>query len=480
MTASENPSGIAAEIDFRTGGNQRAFERTGFSVEESFGTWTLGTESSIVIPRSGDPVAAELSITLRPCLAGGSASEQRLKVQVNGCEVYSGKLKVATAIRLSLPAVIFAGNRNIALTFEHPDAIVPAFVTASSDTRRLGFQFERLSLRQKGHLPVPAITPTDAGRQPASPVPPKDAEVHVGKDGWLFLTGGTNEALRYYTDPDYFTDAHAQKWVDLLIARRERLAGRGIRYLHIAAPDKISVYPEMFDGDLPGFSRHPIRLLQAGLDARGQSDVLINPFDAFSASAQKETLYLKTDTHWSYYAGVMVLAMVTERLGQPRNPDLSQRMKHVYHHTWDLGAKVTPPAPEEYFWIKTAPTVERFYANDLAVNFEKNAKQGKPVLHGSVNVAFRNSDPAAIQQTVVIFGDSFMDFQDSNTTVIFAENFREVHFIWSPRIDYSYVERVGAGVVITETAERFMISIPKDDYDVVKEGVASLAFYERT
>jgi hypothetical protein len=208
--------------------------------------------------------------------------------------------------------------------------------------------------------------------------------------------------------------------------------------------------------------------------------VLINPLDAFSASEQKETLYLKTDTHWSYYAGVMVLAMVTERLGQPRNPNLSQRMKHVYHHTWDLGAKVTPPAPEEYFWIKTAPTVERFYANDLAVNFEKNAKQGKPVLHGSVNVAFRNSDPAAIQQTVVIFGDSFMDFQDSNTTVIFAENFREVHFIWSPRIDYSYVERVGAGVVITETAERFMISIPKDDYDVVKEGVASLAFYERT
>jgi alginate O-acetyltransferase complex protein AlgJ len=70
---------------------------------------------------------------------------------------------------------------------------------------------------------------------------------------------------------------------------------------------------------------------------------------------------------------------------------------------------------------------------------------------------------------VVIFGDSFMDFQDSNPTVIFAENFREVHFVWSPSIDYAYVARVGAHIVISETAERFMISVPTDDYDIVQD-----------
>ena len=35
--------------------------------------------------------------------------------------------------------------------------------------------------------------------------------------------------------------------------------------------------------------------------------------------------------------------------------------------------------------------------------------------------------------------------------------------------DYAYVARVGAHIVISETAERFMISVPTDDYDIVRD-----------
>ena len=64
-----------------------------------------------------------------------------------------------------------------------------------------------------------------------------------------------------------------------------------------------------------------------------------------------------------------------------------------------------------------------------------------------------NDNADAIDKRLVIFGDSFMDFQESTTTIVFAEQFRETHFVWSSRIDYGYAARVEADIVMTETAE---------------------------
>jgi hypothetical protein len=239
--------------------------------------------------------------------------------------------------------------------------------------------------------------------------------------------------------------------------------------LHIAAPDKISVYPDYLDMKLPNLQRHPIRLLEQLLIASGQEELVVNPLGAFAAHEMRGSMYLKTDTHWSYYAGLVVLEMVLHRIGTPRQIDISARQRHSYTHVFDLGGKLQPQISEETFAIPTLPCVERFHANALATLFEQNIKRKQPVTHGGINVAFRNSSADAVDQVVVIFGDSFMDFQASNATVIFAEHFREVHFVWSASIDYAYVARVGADIVISETAERFMIAVPGDDYDIAAD-----------
>jgi hypothetical protein len=60
-----------------------------------------------------------------------------------------------------------------------------------------------------------------------------------------------------------------------------------------------------------------------------------------------------------------------------------------------------------------------------------------------------------------------MEFRPSNTTYLFAENFREVHFVWSPSVDYSYIARADATLVLTELAERFMVSLPDDQFNLL-------------
>jgi hypothetical protein len=295
------------------------------------------------------------------------------------------------------------------------------------------------------------------------------SEVQIGLDGWLFLTGGSNQALRYYTDPNYFTDEHRDRWIDLLRRRLTTLSSRNVRFLHIFAPDKLSIYPEKFAQPLPAFNCHPIRPVTEQWDELGLPPVLINPAPAMFADPAKDRFYLKTDTHWTLYAGLLVLQSVLDRLGVKRAATLKGR--HFLRHSFarDLGHKLEPPVREESISVPPLATVRRTHANLIAAKFEQNLKAGLPVVHRGVNVTFQNDDPSALDEVVVIFGDSFMDFQPSNTTYLFAESFREVHFIWSANIDYSYVGRVDATLVITEIAERFMITVPDDQFDLNAE-----------
>jgi hypothetical protein len=44
----------------------------------------------------------------------------------------------------------------------------------------------------------------------------------------------------------------------------------------------------------------------------------------------------------------------------------------------------------------------------------------------------------------------------------FARWFEKYHFIWSPAIDWAYVEAQGADIVIGQTIERFLDQVPMD------------------
>ncbi len=49
--------------------------------------------------------------------------------------------------------------------------------------------------------------------------------VHIGRDGWLFLAAGSNEALRLLTDQDLFVADDACKWAAKLSERKKKRIG---------------------------------------------------------------------------------------------------------------------------------------------------------------------------------------------------------------------------------------------------------------
>ena len=66
----------------------------------------------------------------------------------------------------------------------------------------------------------------------------------------------------------------------------------------------------------------------------------------------------------------------------------------------------------------------------------------------------------------MLFGDSYAHFTPIMLTIMLAETFREVHFVWSASIDWGYVERARPDLVIVEIAERFMLRVPDDTFDL--------------
>lgn len=275
----------ALPIDFTSDGNFSQIRSSGFSQQEELGAWSMGLESTITLPLPAARDGLALSLSVCPCLVPGQNSDQGLEIVIGGACVYRARLRDWTNIEVGLPRELLGDSPTVDISFRHPDAVMPLLGRQVEDTRELAFMFQRLDVAP-GNAAVEVSAPSPA--RAAAPLRPvgesKQAEVVSGPDGWLFLVGGSNNALRYYTDPTYFDEAKADAWAAVLGARFQRLSAMGVRYLHIAAPDKISVYPEYVPVPLPNFAWHPIRLLSARMPAGLRERVLIDPLPAFRAA----------------------------------------------------------------------------------------------------------------------------------------------------------------------------------------------------
>lgn len=292
------------------------------------------------------------------------------------------------------------------------------------------------------------------------------SDVCVGTDGWVFLIGGSNNALDFYsTNTTPFTGDICDAWRDLLLRRADRLASIGSRYFHLIAPEKLSVYPEYFPGDLDLAVRPASRILAKDCDPRLRS-ILIDPVNYFAkVKARNHKLYWKTDTHWTYVGCFAAYQLLMAVAGLPGNGDLLARPFHEGEIVLDLGGKLDPPVKELARFYRPLVHSRRISANPLVQFQEATSRFSEFELHMGTSVIYRNDSDSAIDAKVVLFGDSFSEYRPHLLTGMLAETFRETHFLWTSDIDYDYVARVGADIVVSESAERFMGRAPRDDVD---------------
>jgi alginate O-acetyltransferase complex protein AlgJ len=293
--------------------------------------------------------------------------------------------------------------------------------------------------------------------------------VEEGLDGWLFLTGGNNQVLRQYTDPNFFTVAAAENWLALLEKRKCRLLALRADYYHLLAPDKMSVFPKMFGRPLDSFDAHPISKLMA-LAGGSSEKFIIDPTQVLSRTGDRFQTYFKTDTHWTIWGAYLAYALTCKRMGVPDDQILSfeGRMFTTNLQSFDLGSKLSTSVKEDNIFTPLPPHVRRVKTSRIVDLTEEAERTGgkPPGMHNGISVVYQNEAPAAVPRRLVIFGDSFSGYQPSSMTALFAETFAETHYIWSTNIDYDYVERAKPDIVLTEVAERFMIVLPDDTFNL--------------
>ena len=294
-----------------------------------------------------------------------------------------------------------------------------------------------------------------------SPPDPAD-DLYEGRDGWLFLTRGNNRVLEQYGRPGV-SRRTLWRWRRIIETRRRACARLGALYLHAVAPEKLTIYPDLAEGLTFDPARAPALRLARWLTGSPGARAWVDLVGPLRAARDGPPLYLRTDTHWTHRGCDIAHRAILARMGLPPRADLEARREAgPVPFSGDLGRKFGPHRTETAPGSAFASGARRTYANGLLTEMEALGRGGDA--HLGTHAVFRNGDPGADPRRLVIFGDSYAQHTAhspvATLTALFADRFREVHFLWSTGIDWHYLEGVRPDFVLAEIAERFLIDLP--------------------
>ncbi|MCJ2033910.1 alginate O-acetyltransferase AlgX-related protein [Methylobacterium sp. J-068] len=290
------------------------------------------------------------------------------------------------------------------------------------------------------------------------------AFIHEGRDGWLFLTAGSNNVIGQFSD----SPAMKQRlldWKALLIARARRCDSLGTTYQHVIVPEKLTVYDHRLKGlEIDQRLSPALRLRQSLIWHPLVRRACVDLVDAFRRRSRSEDLYFRTDSHWSFAGRMLAYRTLCQSLGAVAREDMPERPFVEQAFQGDLGGQMVPPQSESARFYDLRRDAVRHYASPIVE--KREAMHAIETLHVGAHVIYRNASPEADPRRLVLFGDSYSHFAPSMWTIMLAETFREVHFIWSTSIDWRYVERTMPDILVTQIAERFMFQVPDDTFDL--------------
>lgn len=283
-----------------------------------------------------------------------------------------------------------------------------------------------------------------------------DGVAIVGRRGHLFLYGGSNNNLAMYRGEIGMAPDWSEQWRELIDDRLSSARAAHRALCCLVVPDKLAVYADLFPQDLEtGGPRPVIRLIeQAALP-------LLYPCNALRDARAEGDTYMMTDSHLTVEGNRLLAQATIEALGaRPELLDEIPVAQLQQFASGDLGQHFAPPIMEVHQHLAAASASTIVFDNWPAVS-----RAGGHI--GTLRIFRRDDAPDA--RTVVVFGDSygFGDEAYPGLSWFLAQVFREVHFVWVPfGWDPDYLDRVGAELVVCQTAERFIARVPRRRVDV--------------
>ncbi len=285
-----------------------------------------------------------------------------------------------------------------------------------------------------------------------------NANVEIGKDGWLYYDNENNLEIAKGGYPN-FDESHLKQYVADQIEISKRLAAQNIDYVLILPPSKVSIYPEFIASGNYEVGKTPTDIFANYLEAN--SDIkIIRLKETFLAKKEnsEENLFFKTDSHWSYTGRYIAYKKIISDLnnwqlvnGDNLSVEFTEREKVI----GDLSKLIGPiklsgeRISEEVRNIKilNPKAIELIKGNEL---YDKmfSLAESKDV-KGRLCRIFKNEQVEG--KNVLIYGDSMLG---QCLLEAFAENFSSETFIWDYKIDADMVNLIKPDVVILDISER--------------------------
>lgn len=277
-----------------------------------------------------------------------------------------------------------------------------------------------------------------------------DDSAIVGRSGYLFLHQGGNSLLAQYSSN--LDQRKLNGWIEKIVQRNDFCKTLGVDFFQIIVPEKQSVMPEYYPSDI-GF---PTPLLLALTETMSSQDFYLDLNKIFRDNFVFENLssFRQVDTHLSLHGATAVISILMEKFGNA--PDIWPKKTDEKIMGGDLGnkffsghisEKVIFPLFDDWDFGNITPRLEESFDPKIG--------------HSGV---FRRwiCDSPVYKKRVLIFGNSV--FERGGTPLGLSwwcsRIFEETIFVWSSDVDFDLIKKRNPDVVICQTVERFLVSVP--------------------
>lgn len=293
---------------------------------------------------------------------------------------------------------------------------------------------------------------------------PSDA-VHVGKDGWCFVT--RNQNVDIATGAHVIAEETMKKIADYQQAVSDHYRSLGKEYYLLLIPSKASVYPEFLAGGDFTVSETTVDRLTDYLTTHTDVNV-INLKGTLTEHKSENQLYLKTDTHWNSYGSYIGYKAIMERLYRDgtieKTVDFDPKLvpgKTVQGDLSDMiGSGALPPEEQLVYQWESSFQIDRSSEKYTRLNTVLDQIQA----NGRIEISrhekkYTNDNPEANQKSLLLYGDSMYLTEHGQGTEYLAESFSNFQYVRVRTVSKAIDDTVDPDIVIFECYERLIESV---------------------
>lgn len=263
------------------------------------------------------------------------------------------------------------------------------------------------------------------------------AGVICGVGGWLFLDNDTNRSVDQFQGKSLLPQPVLDGWQIYLDEVSKEAAQLNVMWKILVAPAKEEVFPDFYPHE-----RGVITPIDQFLRKFSETNKVIFPLAALLES--RDLTYYTVDTHWSDFGAYVAASEVLENYGLAELRSKLSTSYKIVSSQGDLGSKMLPPRT----------------SGRLVATFE-NCSVKKVFDNGLLNTGkiwIYENVKAAVNETLIIFGDSF----SLNMAKLLAKVFGRVVYTHTvAKWDQEIVLAERAKYVLLQTNQRFLVSVPQ-------------------